>query len=153
MRPDVVLVDGVGSLHPRRCGCATHLGIAAGVATVGVSKSLLHMEGLQERGVREAMRLQGGGTQGSRLLPLRGASGQVLGAAVCAPGVRRPVYVSAGHLVGVNAAVAVVLQCCRHRVPEPIRLADLRSRAAARLLVGQSSVHTQTLEIVPRNAR
>jgi deoxyribonuclease V len=38
---DVLLVDGSGILHQRRAGIATHLGIAASVSTVGVTKKLL----------------------------------------------------------------------------------------------------------------
>lgn len=38
---DVVIVDGHGRAHPRRCGLATLLGFAAGRPSVGVAKSLL----------------------------------------------------------------------------------------------------------------
>lgn len=41
----------------------------------------------------------------------------------------------AGHGVSLRTAVAVVLACCRTRVPEPIRQADLRSRERIRRLV------------------
>lgn len=36
--------------------------------------------------------------------------------------------IGAGHKVELDTAVAVVLACCTHRIPEPIRQADLRSR-------------------------
>jgi deoxyribonuclease V len=38
---DLLLVDGHGRAHPRRCGLATMLGFVAGRASVGVAKSLL----------------------------------------------------------------------------------------------------------------
>ncbi|MCX8200549.1 MAG: endonuclease V [Candidatus Caldarchaeum sp.] len=38
---DVLLVDGHGRAHPRRCGIATLLGFVAGVASAGVAKSVL----------------------------------------------------------------------------------------------------------------
>jgi len=38
---DVVVVDGHGRAHPRRCGLATFLGFVTGHPTVGVAKSLL----------------------------------------------------------------------------------------------------------------
>ena len=37
----VLLVDGSGILHPRRFGVASHLGVAADAATIGVTKKLL----------------------------------------------------------------------------------------------------------------
>lgn len=36
-------MDGFGVLHPRRLGSASHLGVLAGLPTVGVAKSLLHV--------------------------------------------------------------------------------------------------------------
>jgi Endonuclease V len=47
-RPQVLLVDGFGVLHPRRCGAASHLGVETGIPTIGVGKSLLAVDGLQE---------------------------------------------------------------------------------------------------------
>ena len=38
---DVLLVDGSGILHQRHAGIASHLGVVASVATVGVTKKLL----------------------------------------------------------------------------------------------------------------
>jgi len=57
------------------------------------------------------------------------ASSELLGAALCGPSTKKPIYVSVGHNVSLETAVAVVLRCCRYRNPEPLRLADLRSRA------------------------
>ena len=37
----VVLVNGTGVLHPRRAGIASHLGLIAGIPTIGVIKKLL----------------------------------------------------------------------------------------------------------------
>ena len=49
-------------------------------------------------------------------LPLEGAGGEVLGAALCgAGGSSRPVYVSVGHRVSLATAVGIVQRCCRHR--------------------------------------
>eukprot|EP00892_Ulva_mutabilis_P011644 jgi/Ulvmu1/8852/UM049_0034.1 len=64
-------------------------------------------------------------------------SGETLGVALAGMhGSQRPIYVSTGHKVSLGAAVAIVLACCVTRIPEPIRQADLRSRAYVRDLVG-----------------
>jgi hypothetical protein len=39
---------------------------------------------------------------------------------------------AAGHKVSLATAVEVVRHCCRYRVPEPIRQADIRSREKVR---------------------
>jgi len=66
--------------------------------------------------------------------PLVGQSGCVLGAALrpCA-GISNPIYVSVGHRVGLQMAVQLVWSCCRHRVPEPTRQADIKSREYIRI--------------------
>lgn len=75
-------------------------------------------------------------------LPLA-AGEEALGAALCCPGgggrgqFTRPVYVSVGHRISLASALAAVQRCCRHRVPEPIRQADLLSRAEVRRLQQQ----------------
>jgi deoxyribonuclease V len=59
--------------------------------------------------------------------------GRVVGHAVRTQEGVRPVWVSPGHLVGVDVSVAVVLQLARKfRVPEPLRHADRAARARAR---------------------
>ncbi|EER19856.1 Endonuclease V, putative [Perkinsus marinus ATCC 50983] len=38
-RLDVIMVDGNGLLHPRRCGAACHLGVLADIPSIGVAKN------------------------------------------------------------------------------------------------------------------
>ena len=141
--PVVVLVDGNGVLHPRGFGCASHIGVLADVPTVGIAKDLQLVDGLNKEEVRElcvANRLQHG-----QFLPLVGKSGKTWGAAVRTShppkGTKgdavhnfKPVYVSIGHGISLTAAVALVTVCCKHRIPEPVRLADLEGRDAIRNL-------------------
>ena len=51
MMPQVVLVDGNGILHPRGFGLACHLGVLTDVPSIGVSKTVFAIDGLNK--VRE----------------------------------------------------------------------------------------------------
>ncbi|XP_015501023.1 endonuclease V isoform X5 [Parus major] len=67
--------------------------------------------------------------------PLTGTSGKVLGMALRSyNNSSKPLYVSVGHRVSLGTAVRLVRACCRFRVPEPIRQADIRSREYLRKL-------------------
>ena len=129
--PQLVLVDGNGVHHPRGCGSASQLGVLLGVPTVGVAKKFLDADGLRRGEVEAEFARTCGATPGASM-PLRGRDGRTLGMALRPPTSHVPLYVSVGHAVSLRQAVEVVLQCCVHRVPEPIRQADLRSRAFLR---------------------
>lgn len=109
--PDLVLCDGQGLAHPRRCGLASHLGLVAGVPTIGVAKSRLigaHDDPPQRRGA---------------WTPLRD-SGKIIGAVLRSRAEVRPIYVSIGHCVTLGSAVAYTMACVtRYRLPETTRWA------------------------------
>jgi deoxyribonuclease V len=114
--PDLLICDGQGLAHPRRFGLACHAGIELGVPTIGCAKSLLC-------GEFKPFPLRRG-----RRAPLV-HDGETVGYTVCTRDGVKPVYVSPGHRVSPETAVAVVLQCARrYRLPEPIRLAHAESR-------------------------
>ncbi|XP_027759920.1 endonuclease V isoform X2 [Empidonax traillii] len=141
LRPQVLLVDGNGLLHHRGFGVACHLGVLTDLPCIGVAKNLLQVDGLvRDELHREQIRsLQRSGDT----FPLTGSSGRVLGMGACwvldvsflhAQALRsysnscKPLYVSVGHRVSLDTAVRLVGSCCRYRIPEPIRQADIRSR-------------------------
>ena len=124
--PDVILVDGQGVAHPRRFGLACHLGLTAGVPTIGCAKSRLlgRFEGLGDEYGSSAALVD---------------RGEVVGAAVRTRTGVSPVYVSVGHRVSLEAAVAFTLTCCgRYRVPEPTRMAHFA--AAGRFAEGKYGI-------------
>jgi deoxyinosine 3'endonuclease (endonuclease V) len=121
-RIDLVLVDGCGVMHPHGFGLACHVGVKTGKPAVGVSKTLLCVDGIDKDVVSAALRAGEGGD-------LVGKSGRTWGRALVAgKNTKSPVYVSVGHLVDLAFASDVVRQVCVYRVPEPIRQADLRGR-------------------------
>ncbi|XP_048674847.2 endonuclease V isoform X2 [Caretta caretta] len=104
LRPQVLLVDGNGVLHHRGFGVACHLGVLTGLPCIGVAKNLLQVDGLakDELHKEQALRSYNKST--------------------------KPIYVSVGHRTCLESAVRLVQSCCRYRIPEPIRQADIRSR-------------------------
>jgi deoxyribonuclease V len=110
-KPDLVLCDGHGRAHPRRCGFASHLGVALGVPTIGCAKTRLvgeHAAPGPERGAH---------------VPLRDA-GETIGSVLRTRPGTAPIYVSIGHRISLPTARRLVLRFSpRYRVPEPIRTA------------------------------
>ncbi|KAJ2717190.1 hypothetical protein H4R19_000134 [Coemansia spiralis] len=129
--PQVVLVDGNGTLHPRMFGSACHVGVELDVPTVGVAKNFLHIAELPSM---DAHAIKSAFRDGAAELELVGESSQSYGAAIAPAGgaAVNPVFVSPGHRVSLRTALALVRSCSLHRIPEPIRIADQRSRARAR---------------------
>ncbi|XP_076210302.1 endonuclease V isoform X3 [Aptenodytes patagonicus] len=124
---EVLLVDGNGLLHPRGFGVACHLGVLTDLPCIGVAKNLLQVDGLvRDELHREQIRsLQREGDT----FPLTGTSGRVLGMVLRSyNNSSKPLYISVGHRVCLETAVRLVKSCCRYRIPEPIRQADIRSR-------------------------
>ncbi|XP_075206856.1 endonuclease V [Anomaloglossus baeobatrachus] len=125
--PQVLLVDGNGILHHRGFGVACHLGTLTGLPTIGVAKNLLQVDGIEnnESHKEQAKELQNGGD----FFYLKGSSGNILGAALKSSQKSvKPIYISVGHKISLETAVTLVHNCCKYRVPEPTRQADIRSR-------------------------
>lgn len=110
--PDLFIVDGQGIAHPRGIGIATFLGVLLDRPTIGSAKSLLvgtYDEPPAERGSRTPLVYRG----------------QAVGAVLRTRQGVRPLFVSPGHLVTIDEAADIVLDCCtRYRLPEPQREAD-----------------------------
>lgn len=108
-RPQLLVCDAHGYAHPRRIGLASHLGVVAGIPSIGAAKSLLI------------------GTH-APLPARRGAwrpivdGGEVIGAALRTRTGAKPMYVSSGHRVSLPTALRYVLALCpRYRLPETTR--------------------------------
>lgn len=109
LKPDILIIDGQGRLHPYRCGLACHVGVALDIPCIGVAKKKLCGTVSSEGGER------------FRYVVDRG---EVIGAEVYSKLGVKPIYVSVGHKITLNTAIKIVLDCCRgHRLPEPIRVA------------------------------
>lgn len=105
---DVLLVDGNGQLHPRKCGLACYLGIVLGKPTIGVAKSLLCGEV-----TKDTVKLDG----------------KILGKIIEKRKGKR-IFVSIGNNISLKTAVKLVESLIREGewLPAPILLADKYSK-------------------------
>lgn len=134
LMPQVVLVDGNGRFHPRRCGSASHLGVVANLPTIGVAKEVMHVDDITTRTaekVAETLHSRGD------WVPLIGGTSQEADSEPLAMLLRtgegkKNLVVSTGHRVSLQTAVALTAMLCKCSIPEPIRQADLRSRSAVK---------------------
>lgn len=116
--PDILFIDGHGIAHPRRLGIASHIGVLTGLPAIGVAKSVL-CGNYEEPG------------------PAKGSAtplihkGEKIGTVLRSRDNVKPIFISPGHRIVHESAVALVLRCLtRYRLPEPVRLADKLSKFA-----------------------
>lgn len=120
--PDLILIDGQGRAHPRRCGIACHVGLELGIPTIGVAKSIL-------TGRFDALGEERGSTAELR------SRKEVVGMALRTRTGVTPVYVSVGNLITLDEAVDWTLKTTtRYRLPEPSRQAHRAAQKLAREL-------------------
>jgi len=112
--PDMLLCDGQGIAHPRRFGIASHLGVLTDLPSIGVAKSRLsgtHAAVPEEKG---------------HWVPLLAGKKdrEVMGAVLRTRVGVKPLYISVGHRICLETAIAYVLGCVtRFRLPETTRWA------------------------------
>ncbi|XP_007125351.1 endonuclease V isoform X6 [Physeter macrocephalus] len=123
------------SSAPAGFGVACHLGVLTDLPCIGVAKKLLQVDGLENNALhKEKIRLL---KAGGDSFPLMGGSGTVLGMALKSHDhSTKPLYVSVGHKMSLEAAVRLTHGCCKFRIPEPVRQADIRSRDYIRRTLG-----------------
>lgn len=116
--PDVLVCDGYGVAHPRRFGLACHLGVLTDVPTFGVAKTAF-IGTFDEPD------------------PARGAhtdlcdGPEVIGRVLRTQPTTKPVFVSTGHRISLDAATELALRLSpAFRLPETTRQADQASRRA-----------------------
>lgn len=107
-KPTVLMLDGNGVLHPYGIGLASHAGVTLDIPTIGVAKNLLY--GRLENNVVKIDNKKRGYTL---FLSER---------------VRKPVYVSPGHMVSFETSVDVVKHLSCYKIPEPLRQAHILAK-------------------------
>jgi deoxyribonuclease V len=114
--PDLLIFDGQGIAHPRRCGLASHLGLLLDISSIGCAKTRLS-------GRYEPPRLE----KGSYSYLKDGE--ETIGAVVRTRSKVKPLFVSIGHRINLQDSINIVLKCCsKYRLPETTRRADKLAR-------------------------
>jgi len=127
IRPDVIMCDGHGIIHPLRFGEATHLGFALQIPSFGVAKNPFIGFGNWD----ELNRFKGNKTPVWSKDPDKNPpdTNEKIGYAVCLSEKRKPVFVSSGYKINLDLALKLSLETTfQHRQPEPLHLADKFSR-------------------------
>jgi deoxyribonuclease V len=111
---DVLLVDGHGVLHPRRCGLASYVGFILAKPTIGVAKTL-HVGTVIDTGFVE----YNDNIMGCRIRKEYG----------------KDIFVSVGHYISLVTAISIVriFTKVNEWIPEPLRLADIHSKNNAKI--------------------
>ncbi len=109
--PDVFIIDGQGTAHPRRLGLAAHLGLFFDKPTIGCAKSRLtgyFEDPPPEKGAYSLLK----------------DKDEVIGAVVRTRTNVKPVFISVGNKCRLDDAIKITLGCTtKYRLPEPTRLA------------------------------
>lgn len=103
-KPDILLCDCNGILHPRKIGMASHIGLILEIPTIGVAKR----------------KLLGVVDENKKVI----YNDQVVGVEVLTKQHAKPIYVSPGHMVSFKTSEKIVKGLLKgHKLPEPLYLA------------------------------
>lgn len=117
LKPDVVLIDGHGTAHPRQFGVACWLGVMMDLSTVGCAKdTLVRYEGTLAE-------------EKDSILPILNANNDIIGHLLRTQNGVKPNFVSSGHRVHQMSAIELVKSIGgKYRIPESLRRADIAAR-------------------------
>ena len=112
---ELLLIDEHGMLHPREDGLARYGGVITHRPTMGIAKHLLCGCLRQDQFVE--------------------LDGEILGLRISNERPKKGYYVSVGHKISLPPAILIVKKAIKtgELVPEPLRIADQRSKNLAEL--------------------
>ena len=106
---DLLLLNGHGMLHPRKCGLASFVGVLVNKPTIGIAKKLLCGYINRDNFIEIDRTICG---YVDKRFP------------------KKPTYISVGNRISLKDSISLVKKLTRHAesIPEPLRLADLYSK-------------------------
>ncbi|MFK8105408.1 MAG: deoxyribonuclease V [Saprospiraceae bacterium] len=128
-KPQLIICDGHGIAHPKKMGLASHLGISLDLPTIGCGK----------RSLITPWDKAGLAMERAASVPLSW-EGENRGVALRTQPAIKPVFVSIGHRVSLETAIAWTLKMSpKYRLPETTRAADQLVNALRRSLLRGAS--------------
>ena len=129
----VTFIDGSGQLHPRKHGLACHVGKQIDYPTIGITKT--YLIGEEKTATARIFRNNGftckvtemwlnGELSGWKVRKVNETNKKPM----------KPIYVSVGWSIPLEKALLVTIGTMKHRIPEPIRLADHLARQQLRAI-------------------
>ena len=126
-KPDVIMCDGHGRIHPRRFGEAVHLGLALNIPSFGVAKN--PFIGSSDWNLLSRMRGEKTPVWINKVENDHQGEREILGTAICLVSNFKPVFISTGYRMSLEIALKLALDTSKsHRQPEPLFYADKLSR-------------------------
>ncbi|MCW4031786.1 MAG: endonuclease V [Candidatus Bathyarchaeota archaeon] len=120
LESDIIMVNAHGIAHPRKYGCASHIGLIIKRATIGVVNNILY-------GNYKKKPLNIGDW-----VPLENEN-QIIGAVLKSKQGCKPIIVSPGHLITLESALAIVKKFLKgHKFPEPLHIAHVIAKQKRR---------------------
>ncbi len=103
-KPDLLMVDGNGILHPRKIGIASQIGLLLDIPTIGIAKNLM------------CGKIENGKVYYER---------EIRGVEVFTREHAKPIYISPGHNISLGKSVEIIKKYLinPHKLPEPIHVA------------------------------
>lgn len=118
----VIIVDGSGIAHPRRCGLATYIAIKTETPAIGVTKKKLYGE-----------------VHGERFPKAIKDRGETIGYVFKACENCKEIYISPGSFISPETALEVIKICTKNNLPLPIKYAHDFGQKLRQKLLGKSN--------------
>lgn len=124
--PDLLILDGHGMAHPRNFGIAAHIGLLLDIPSIGCAKSILSGTYIQPGKEKYAKNYLFDRNREKKGVVLRTRTAT------------KPVFVSPGYRIGIDESAEVIMNCItRYRIPEPVRIANIKVSEFKRFKTGQ----------------
>ncbi|UCG28143.1 MAG: endonuclease V [Bacteroidales bacterium] len=115
IKPDLLIFDGHGIAHPRRFGIAAHMGLLLNTPAIGCAKSILNGTYSEPEKQKHAKHY------------IYDLKGEKTGIVLRTRTAIKPVFISPGYRIGIDESAEIIMNCVtRYRIPEPVRVADIK---------------------------
>lgn len=151
-KPQLLLINGSGIFHPRRCGSASQISLMCDIPTIGITKKYMFMNEIKNEITGEPLKkedidqmwllrnkeekditLKSSETNESLVIITRSHSSfERYSSKQDSKYNTNPIFISIGNKIDLPTSVRIVKACSKFRFPEPLRKSHLISRSIIR---------------------